>query len=219
MANASKNIALEARGIRASLGNNPVLHGIDLALPAGRWTSVVGPNGAGKSTLLKVLAGLLPHSGEVQLLGQPLARLTGRQRAVQLSWLGQNESSGDDLTVLDVVMLGRLPHQPWLGAPSAADHAAVQQALQATQAWDWRQRALGHPATPRIHRPFARAGNARVRGRTGTDLVPQLHVRNVRRRLRALRDGQHAQLVQRGVAVLHVEECELLRRELPRLLD
>jgi iron complex transport system ATP-binding protein len=39
------------------------LHGIDLQLPAGRWTSIVGPNGAGKSTLLKVLAGLLPHSG------------------------------------------------------------------------------------------------------------------------------------------------------------
>jgi hypothetical protein len=36
MANASKKIALEARGIRASLGNKPVLHGIDLALPAGR---------------------------------------------------------------------------------------------------------------------------------------------------------------------------------------
>ena len=79
MANASKNIALEARGIRASLGNTQVLHGLDLALAAGRWTSVVGPNGAGKSTLLKVLAGLLPHSGEVNLLGQPLASLTGRQ--------------------------------------------------------------------------------------------------------------------------------------------
>ena len=143
MASASKKIALEARGIRASLGNKPVLHGIDLALPAGRWTSVVGPNGAGKSTLLKVLAGLLPHSGVVQLLGQPLADLPGRSRAIQLSWLGQNEASGDDLSVLDVVMLGRLPHQPWLGAPTAADHAAVQQALQATQAWDWRERALG----------------------------------------------------------------------------
>ena len=143
MANAVKNIALEARDIRASLGNKPVLHGIDLALPAGRWTSVVGPNGAGKSTLLKVLAGLLPHSGEVQLLGQPLADLPGRSRAIQWSWLGQNEASGDDLSVLDVVMLGRLPHQPWLGAPSPADHAAVQQALQNTQAWDWRERALG----------------------------------------------------------------------------
>jgi iron complex transport system ATP-binding protein len=40
-------------------------------------------------------------------------------------------------------MLGRLPHQAWLSAPSAADHAAVERALRATQAWDWRGRALG----------------------------------------------------------------------------
>jgi len=104
---------------------------------------VVGPNGAGKSTLLKVLAGLLPHSGEVQLLGQPLHRMPGRVRAQQLAWLGQNEFSGDDLTVQDVALLGRLPHQPWLGAPSTADFAAVEQALKATQAWDWRHRTLG----------------------------------------------------------------------------
>jgi hypothetical protein len=42
--------------------------------------------------LLKVLAGLLPHSGTVTLLGQPLAALPGAQRAQQLAWLGQNES-------------------------------------------------------------------------------------------------------------------------------
>jgi len=93
--------------------------------------------------LLKVLAGLLPHTGTVTLLGQPMAKLHGRQRAQQLAWLGQNESSADDLTVLDVAMLGRLPHQPWLAAPSVADYAAVEQALRATQAWDWRHRALG----------------------------------------------------------------------------
>jgi iron complex transport system ATP-binding protein len=57
--------------------------------------------------------------------------------------MGQNESSADDLTVFDVAMLGRLPHQPWLSSPSAADHAAVEQALRSTQAWDWRARALG----------------------------------------------------------------------------
>jgi ABC-type cobalamin/Fe3+-siderophores transport system ATPase subunit len=145
--NAMKNVAISASGISASLGSGvaktDVLHGIDLALPAGRWTSIVGPNGAGKSTLLKVLAGLLPHSGQVQLLDQPLHSLPGRVRAQQLAWLGQSESSGDDLTVLDIALLGRLPHQPWLGSPSAADYAAVEQALKATQAWEWRCRALG----------------------------------------------------------------------------
>ena len=138
-----KKIAISAHSISARLGNVEVLHDITLALPAGRWVSIVGPNGAGKSTLLKALAGVLPHAGSVTLLGQPMHSLPHRLRARQLAWLGQNEGSADDLTVLDVAMLGRLPHQPWLAPPSAADHAAVEQALRATQAWDWRGRALG----------------------------------------------------------------------------
>jgi ABC-type cobalamin/Fe3+-siderophores transport system ATPase subunit len=116
---------------------------VDVAFRRGCWTSIVGPNGAGKSTLLKVLAGLLAHGGEVTLLGQPMAALPARQRARQLSWLGQSETSADDLTVIDVAMLGRLPHQAWLGAPGPADHAAVEEALKATQAWEWRDRPLG----------------------------------------------------------------------------
>lgn len=140
---ASEPVAIRASGIHASLGGVPVLHGIDLALTRGRWTSVVGPNGAGKSTLLKALAQLIPHQGSVELLGQPMAGMAARQRARRLAWLGQNESSGDDLSVWDVAMLGRLPHQAWLAAPSAADHQAVEDALRATQAWDWRDRPLG----------------------------------------------------------------------------
>ncbi|MGY8903431.1 MAG: ABC transporter ATP-binding protein [Burkholderiales bacterium] len=139
--------ALQTRQLSASLGGRQVLHGIDLALPAGRWTSVVGPNGAGKSTLLKALAGLLACDGEVLLLGQPLAQMPRRWRAQQLSWLGQSgasgESTADDLTVYDVAMLGRLPHQRWLAAPSDADCAAVEHALRTTHAWDWRNRSLG----------------------------------------------------------------------------
>jgi iron complex transport system ATP-binding protein len=135
--------ALQARGVGVVLGDVPVLHGVDVAFAAARWTSVVGPNGAGKSTLLKALAGLLPHSGDVQLLDRPLAQWRGRERAQRLAWLGQGEQGADDLSVWDVAMLGRLPHQPWLAAPSAADRQAVEQALRATQAWEWRERPLG----------------------------------------------------------------------------
>jgi iron complex transport system ATP-binding protein len=141
---ATKSTAIDAHTIVARLGATEVLHHITLAISKARWTSIVGPNGAGKSTLLKALAHLLPHTGTVTLLGQPMARLPGRVRAQQLAWLGQNESTGDDdLTVHDVVMLGRLPHQPWLAAPSDADHAAVARALHATQAETWRDRSLG----------------------------------------------------------------------------
>lgn len=137
------SIAVNAHHISARIGNSEILHDVSLALPQGRWTSIVGPNGAGKSTLLKVLAGLLPHQGSVELLGQPLDSYPAKQRAQRLAWLGQSESAADDLSVWDVVMLGRLPHQAWLAAPSETDRAAVEIALKSTQAWDWRSRSLG----------------------------------------------------------------------------
>jgi iron complex transport system ATP-binding protein len=140
---AMNSIAIGARNIRASLGNVAVLEDISLQFPRGRWTSIVGPNGAGKTTLLKVLAGLLRHTGQVSLLGRPASALGAREHARQLSWLGQNEASADDLTAYDVAMLGRLPHQSWLAPASLQDHTAVQRALRATHAWDWRNRALG----------------------------------------------------------------------------
>jgi iron complex transport system ATP-binding protein len=133
----------ETRGLGAALGGVPVLKDISQGLRASCWTSIVGPNGAGKSTLLRALAGLIPHTGDIDFCGRPLAECRGQKRAQQLAWLGQGEQSADELVVYDLVMLGRLPHQAWLASPSPQDHAAVARALAATQAWDWRNRLLG----------------------------------------------------------------------------
>jgi iron complex transport system ATP-binding protein len=157
--------AVQTCDLRVQLGGRTVLHGIDLHINTGRWTCVVGPNGAGKSTLLKVLAGLLPHTGQVLWQGQALETLSVRERALQLSWLGQGEASTMDLRVWDVAMLGRLPHQGWLGAPTDQDTQMVEAALKATQAWDWRERTLGELSggeRQRVLLARAMAGNAPV---------------------------------------------------------
>jgi iron complex transport system ATP-binding protein len=157
--------ALETRQLNASLGERKVLKDIELQIKPGRWTCVVGPNGAGKSSLLKALAGLLPVSGQVFLQGQPLSTLTLQQRSLQMSWLGQGESSTLDLRVWDVVMLGRLPHQNWLATPSQQDAKMVEAALKATQAWDWRDRTLAELSggeRQRVLLARAMAGNAPV---------------------------------------------------------
>jgi iron complex transport system ATP-binding protein len=136
-------IALSAHDLTVSFGAVPILHGLDASFKAGQWTAIVGPNGAGKSTLLKALAGLIPAQGTVNLFAQPLAALPLKQKAQQLAWLGQSSHTvADGLTVYDTVMLGRLPYQSWLDSPSQADHAAVLQALQQTQALAWRERLL-----------------------------------------------------------------------------
>ena len=143
MTDAIDSVAARAYKITAKLGNIEVLSDISIDFQRGRWTSIVGPNGAGKSTLLKVLVGLTPSTGSVELLGQPMQSLPAKQRAQQLSWLGQSAGSFSESSADDVTMLGRLPHQPWLAPASAADHAAVEKALRSTHAWDWRGRALG----------------------------------------------------------------------------
>ena len=135
--------ALRASQLSVALGGREVLRGIELVIPARRWTAIVGPNGAGKTTLLKSLAHVLRARGRVELLGRELSAWTDRERARQLAWLGQNESGAEDLRANDVVMLGRLPHQPWLGGASPQDLEAVEDAMRQTQCWDWRTRPLG----------------------------------------------------------------------------
>ena len=82
--------ALQAVNLHATLGvgynERHVLQGVNLALSAARWTSIVGPNGAGKSTLLRALAGVLPCQGDVLLHGQPMASMAPRERARALAF-------------------------------------------------------------------------------------------------------------------------------------
>ena len=136
-------LAISASAVNASIGQTQILFGVDASVRKGRWTSIVGPNGAGKSTLLKVFAGLLPSAGSVSLLGKPLPEWSRRERAQTLAWLGQNEAATEELGAYEVAMLGRIPHQGWLAPPSAADQAAVERSLRATQAWEYRLRSLG----------------------------------------------------------------------------
>ncbi|MEO6281081.1 ABC transporter ATP-binding protein [Roseateles sp.] len=135
--------ALQARIERVRIDGRDLISGIDLVIPQGRWTAIVGPNGAGKSTLLRAVAGLQRCDGTVQLAGRALSDWPSRERARHLAWMGQQETGADDLMAHDVVMLGRLPHRPWLAPPTAADQAAVHAAMQATQSWAWRERRLG----------------------------------------------------------------------------
>jgi iron complex transport system ATP-binding protein len=126
-----------------ALSGAKVLHDVHASITRGRWVSIVGPNGAGKSTLLAAMAGLLPVQGRVELGGEDLQAMPAARRAQQLAWMGQGESVGDDLSALDLTLLGRLPHQSWFSGLDAADQALAEQALRDMQAWQWRDRYVG----------------------------------------------------------------------------
>ncbi len=63
-------IDLEVTGVHKSYGSQPVLRGLDLAVLAGSFTSILGPSGSGKTTLLRVIAGFeRADRGVVRLAG------------------------------------------------------------------------------------------------------------------------------------------------------
>jgi ABC-type Mn2+/Zn2+ transport system ATPase subunit len=65
-----KPVAIEVAGLRVTLGDTPVLRGVDFRVQQGGIVALIGPNGSGKTTLLRCLLGLQKyHAGTIRLLG------------------------------------------------------------------------------------------------------------------------------------------------------
>lgn len=113
---------------------NTVLDGVTVAVPERSVTGLIGPNGSGKTSLLTLLAGLhRPTKGEVLLAEREVATIPARERARLVALLEQHASTSLDLTVRQVVELGRIPYRGrW---PGSADdgRSVIEQVLAAAQ--------------------------------------------------------------------------------------
>ncbi|WP_322068523.1 ABC transporter ATP-binding protein [Paraburkholderia bannensis] len=106
---------------------------LTLTLEAGRMSALIGHNGSGKSTLVKMLARQqAPSRGRVQLLGRDLAAWPAREFARRIAYLPQHPPAATDMTVRELVALGRYPWHGALGRLSAPDREKIDEALELT---------------------------------------------------------------------------------------
>lgn len=153
--------ALAAESVRWTAGGRLVIDGVSLAVADGETLGLLGPNGAGKSSLLRLLAGLRqPDTGAVLLDGHPLADVRRRAVAQRVAVVEQQVSTELDLTVEQIVRLGRIPHRGIWSGDTAADHHAVERALAQTETTpmrdrDWRTLSGGEQQRVQIARALA----------------------------------------------------------------
>lgn len=120
--------AVEMEGVDLRLGGVMVLRQVNLTIAQGQFAVLVGPNGGGKTTLLKLVLGLLtPSRGRVRVLGESPRR--ARRRVGYVPQHLQVDPSFP-VTVLDVVLMGRLGRtSPW-GGYGRADRGQALAALE-----------------------------------------------------------------------------------------
>ena len=97
---------IEARDLRKTFGAAVALDGVNLSVGEGRILGLIGPNGAGKSTALQAILGLIPHQGQLKVLGKD-------------PWAERDRLMRDVCFIADVAVLPR-----WLRVSQALDYMA-----------------------------------------------------------------------------------------------
>ena len=135
---------LEVRNISGGYGGKRVVDDVSFRVPSGTVTTLVGANGSGKSTLLRLIAGILhPMTGGACLDGREVSAIPRRELARLMGMLPQLYHAPGELTVAELVAMGRFPHrQGWSPFASEADKRAVEMALELTRMTPLRGRTL-----------------------------------------------------------------------------
>jgi len=142
MSNTENILKTDGLGIGYA-GKESLAQSLNLSLRAGELVGLLGPNGAGKSTLIRTLSGLQkPVSGHTLIDGRDVHKIQPKEKAKLLSLVLTEPVVVGNLTVQQLVSLGRHPYSNWLGQLDKQDEETVNWALETTGIRDFAHRSI-----------------------------------------------------------------------------
>jgi zinc transport system ATP-binding protein len=143
---------IKVKDLNFSYNGQPVLRDIDLEVTRGDFMAMIGPNGGGKTTLLKLMLGLLSADrGQILIFDTSPKAVSHR-----IGYVPQDVHINKDfpVSVLDVVLMGKLkPGRGWT-RHSKNDRAAARQALEKVEMADHEDRRIGELSGGQLQRVF-----------------------------------------------------------------
>lgn len=114
-----------------SFGDTNILQHISLSVANGEFVGVIGPNGSGKSTLLKCIYRVLKFEKGAIFIGKDNLRdLSIKETALRQAVLAQHNTVSFDLSVFDIVLMGRSPYKHFLEQNNETDYEIARKCLQ-----------------------------------------------------------------------------------------
>jgi len=135
------NIALEISKLEIGYpkyrkGAIKVAGPIDISIGEGELICLLGPNGVGKTTLLRTMAGIQPSiRGFISILNHNISEISNKELAKFLSVVLTDRIISGNLTVYELISLGRTPYTGWFGNLGKVDKAKIQWAIDNTEIW------------------------------------------------------------------------------------
>jgi iron complex transport system ATP-binding protein len=122
-----------------------VKSGISAYALKGELVAVIGENGVGKSTLLKTIAGFQPPvGGNVLIRGEQIGTYREKELALIMSFVSTEIIRVPNLSVFDLVSLGRYPHTNWFGKLVEEDRYLIDEAIKAVGLQGYEKRMVNH---------------------------------------------------------------------------
>lgn len=126
----SHNPILHTRNLTIGYSGKPLLKNLDLAFSRGELIGVFGVNGSGKSTLLKTLSReITALNGTMYLHDKPFDAYSHKVFAQHLSVVLTRPAFSKNLTVKELIALGRFPYNNWFGVLTPKDHLRIHKVI------------------------------------------------------------------------------------------
>lgn len=134
---------LEIKQLQAHYEDTLILKNIDMHIKNGEFIGLIGPNGSGKSTLLKCIYRVLkPTRGAILMDDKDMNMIPIKESAKKLAVVSQYNDYSFDFTVLDIVLMGRMPHKKFMERDNKEDYEIVKESLKKVGMYDYINRSF-----------------------------------------------------------------------------
>ncbi|PIQ89872.1 MAG: ABC transporter [Candidatus Omnitrophica bacterium CG11_big_fil_rev_8_21_14_0_20_42_13] len=124
---------LEINNLFGGYERESVLKDVSLSVNKGDFVGIIGPNGSGKTTLLRLLSKILrPHKGEIIFGGRDISSIKLKDFAKEAAFVPQDTIINFSFSVLEIVLMGRIPHLRRLESESKNDLRIARDAMKMT---------------------------------------------------------------------------------------